>query len=118
MVPHDGNGGSGVSCDWHPHKSSADGRHEHNGHRIPPSPSSSSDSKRVVTISSVRRDSLKNNMALVPEVPASREDHRQPMLIRGGDHFGIFDRAARLHDRGSASCRHRIEPIAEREERI
>ena len=27
---------------------------------------------------------------LVPEVPATREHHRQAMFIRGGDHFRIL----------------------------
>src|SRR6188768_724635 len=117
MVPHDGNGGSGVSCAWQPHKSSAAGRHEHKGHRIPPRPSSSLDSKSVVTISSVRRDSLKNSMTLVPEVAASRKHHRETVLIRGRDHFGILHRSTRLHDGRGSGSGHGIETVAEREER-
>ena len=54
----------------------------------------------------------------VPEVPAPGEHHRQAVLVGGGDHFRIADRPAGLHDGGRAGGRHRVEPVAEREERV
>ena len=54
----------------------------------------------------------------VPEVAAAGEDHREAVLVGGGDHFRIADRAAGLDDRRRARRRERIETVAEREERV
>ena len=54
----------------------------------------------------------------VPEVSAAREHHRQSPFVRGGDHFGVPDGAARLHDGGRARIGDGVEPVAEREERV
>ena len=40
---------------------------------------------------------------LVSEVAHACEDHRDPGIVRGGDHFVIADGAARLNNRGSSS---------------
>ena len=58
------------------------------------------------------------NAGSVPEVPSSREDHRQTVLVGGGDHFLVPHGAARLDDGGRAGGRHRVEAVAEREERV
>ena len=44
---------------------------------------------------------------------APREDHGQPALVRGGNHLGVLDRAARLHDGRRAGLRDGIEPVPE-----
>ncbi len=45
-------------------------------------------------------------------------DHRQPVLIGGGDHFGIAHRSARLNDGGNPGRGCFIYPITERKERV
>ena len=56
--------------------------------------------------------------ASVPKVSAAREHHRQSPFVRGGDHFGVPDGAARLHDGGRARIGDGIEAVPEREERV
>src|SRR3954471_2143732 len=55
---------------------------------------------------------------LMAEVVPAGEDHREPMFVRGGDHLRVSNRPSRLHDRGCPGRRDRIEPVAERKERI
>src|SRR2546423_14417036 len=43
------------------------------------------------------------------ELPLTREDHRQPMLVGGGDDLVVPERAAGLDDAGDACGRDRIE---------
>src|SRR3546814_7390080 len=54
----------------------------------------------------------------VPEMPHPGEDHRQPGLVGGGDHFVVADRAARLDDRGGARLDGGKQPSGKREERV
>jgi hypothetical protein len=52
------------------------------------------------------------------EVSPSREHHRHPMLVGGGDHFLVAQRPSRLHDGGGSRRGDGVEPVAERDERI
>ena len=51
-------------------------------------------------------------------MPAAGEDHREPVFVGGGDDFRVAHRSAGLHDGGRAGGGDRVEPVAEREERI
>ena len=51
----------------------------------------------------------------MPEVPPSREHHREAVFVRGGDDLRVADRSARLHHGGGAGGRDRIEAVPERE---
>src|SRR5688572_2494749 len=54
----------------------------------------------------------------VPEVTHPREDHRDPVLVRGGDHLVVPNRTARLdHRRDPRGCAG-VQPVPEREERV
>src|SRR2546426_12529134 len=66
------------------------------------------------------RESVEGTSAAmsVPEVPAAREDHRQAVLVSGGDNVSVFDRPAGLHDRRGAGGGDRIEAVAKRKERV
>src|SRR4051812_45664593 len=55
---------------------------------------------------------------LMPEMAHAREDHRQPVLVRRGDHLVVAHAAARLDDRACARLRDDVQPVAEREEGI
>src|SRR5712691_657077 len=55
---------------------------------------------------------------LVSELPHTREHHRQPALVRRGDHLGVAHRDARLNDRRDARLRGLVHAVAEREERV
>src|SRR6266508_280058 len=52
------------------------------------------------------------------EQPNSRKDHRDPVLVRGADHFGVPDRAARLRDGRDGPLRELVEAIPEGEVRV
>ena len=54
----------------------------------------------------------------MPEVPPSREHHRQAVFVRGGDHLGILHRSSGLNDRRGAGLRDRVKAVPEREERV
>ena len=54
----------------------------------------------------------------MPEVPAAGEDHREVVLVGGGDDLGVALRAARLDHRGRPGGGYRVEPVAEREEGV
>ena len=70
--------------------------------------------RRVVTI-----DDGRSPIAdLVSEVPASREHHRQPVLVGGGDHIGVAHRSAGLNDCRRARCGHGVEPIPKWKKRV
>ena len=51
-------------------------------------------------------------------MPPPGKDHRQPVLVGGGDDFGVPHRAAGLDDGGGAGGRDGVEAVAEREERV
>jgi O-antigen ligase len=54
----------------------------------------------------------------VPEVPRPGEDHGESALVGRGDDLGVAQGAAGLHDGRGAGVGHRIEPVAERKERV
>ena len=54
----------------------------------------------------------------MPEMPAAGEDHRQAVLVAGGDHFVVAPRAARLDDGRDARRGRAVDRIVEREERV
>ena len=47
--------------------------------------------------------------ALVAEVPEADEDHCRAPLVAGGEHLGVPDGAARLHEGGRAGVREQTE---------
>ena len=55
---------------------------------------------------------------LMPEMPDAGEDHRDIMLIGGGDDVRVFHRAARLDGRSGSGLRCGDESVWEGEERI
>src|SRR5271165_2903833 len=55
---------------------------------------------------------------LVAKVTHSGEHHRDAVLVRGSDDFGVALRAARLNDRFDSEFGERIEPVAKRKEGI
>ena len=56
--------------------------------------------------------------ALVPEMPRPGEDHRQAVLVAGGDHLGVAARAAGLDDGRDAGRGGAVDRIVEREEGV
>ncbi len=52
------------------------------------------------------------------EVAHVGEDHGDTMFVRGGNHFFVADRTARLDNAGDAYCGCGINTIAEREESV
>ena len=54
----------------------------------------------------------------MPEVPPAGEHHRQAVLVGGGDHFRVAHRSAGLNHRRRAGGGDRVQPIAERKERV
>ena len=57
-------------------------------------------------------------MRLMFKVPDSREDHRETMLIRCGNHLRVAHRSAGLNHSGNAMPGSFINAIAKREEGI
>src|SRR5438552_19178986 len=55
---------------------------------------------------------------LVSELPHARQYHRQPALVRRGDHLGVADRAPRLNDRRDTRLRRLVHAVAEWKERV
>src|SRR5262249_49506750 len=55
---------------------------------------------------------------LVSKMPHASEDHRQLVLVGGGDDFFVLDRAAGLDPRGRAGLRDLVEAVPEREEGV
>src|SRR5574340_641876 len=62
--------------------------------------------------------SLIPSLMLMPEVPVTGKHHRQPMLVRRGDHFLVAHRAARLDHGLGTGLRQHVDAVAEREEGI
>jgi hypothetical protein len=54
----------------------------------------------------------------MPEVPSAGHDHRETVLVGGGDHFLVTLRAAGMHDGGRAGLGYSIEAVAKRKERV
>src|SRR3712207_3218530 len=54
----------------------------------------------------------------MPEMPDAREDHRQIVLVGGGDDFGVADGAAGLDDGGDAVPGRLVEAVADGEELV
>ena len=52
------------------------------------------------------------------EMSCARENHRQAVFIGGFDNFRIFDRTARLNDRGDAEFCRFVHVVAERKKGI
>src|SRR6187455_1140279 len=65
-----------------------------------------------------RSSSARSAIALVPEMTAPREDHRQAVFIGRGNHFSVLHRPAWLHDGRGTGRGDRIETITKREERV
>ena len=63
-------------------------------------------------------DTVVAGVRLVPEVPHSRQHHRQPQPVGGVNDFLIPLRAAALGDRGHAVLGDLLNSVREREERI
>src|SRR5579859_6938776 len=54
----------------------------------------------------------------VLELPLSRHDHGDAVLVSGGCHVVVTERTARLDHGADPGGRHGVEPVAKREERI
>ena len=54
----------------------------------------------------------------VPEVASAGEDHRDAVIVCGGDHLSVTNGAARLHDGRGPGGDNRIESVAERKKGI
>src|SRR5437773_3780220 len=52
------------------------------------------------------------------EQPQPGEGHRDPVLVRGGDHLVVPDRSSGLRDRGDPSLPEFVEPVSERKVRV
>src|SRR6516225_7404935 len=55
---------------------------------------------------------------LMPEVPHAGEDHRDALLIAGGDGIGVAFGSAWLHNRGDAGASRFVDVVTEREEGV
>ena len=54
----------------------------------------------------------------MPEVAYAREDHCKIQSVRGGDHFFITDRSARLNHSRDSMLRCFLDPVGKREEGV
>ncbi len=54
----------------------------------------------------------------MPEVANAGKDHREALLIGGGDHLRVAERPARLDHGGRAGFRRGEEPVGEGKERV
>ena len=54
----------------------------------------------------------------VPAMPLAGKDHGQPAFVRRRDHLVVAHRPARQNHAGCACLGGRVQPVAEREERV
>ena len=54
----------------------------------------------------------------MPKMPHAGEQHREAVLVAGGDGLGVAHRSARLGDGGNARFGGRVDVVAEREEGV
>src|SRR6476660_3580970 len=75
----------------------------------------SCDAEPVTRAPAVVPMKVRRSIRLMPELALSGEDHRNVVLVCGGDHFIVANRAAWLNDRTDAGLGRLFDTITKRE---